>query len=87
MRPTGTTHSTGLHGRALHGTWLRPAALGARCMALGCDEGPGLASWLQCRGISSAWCLRYAGINTPVCVAPKVKGRHTEKELERKLVD
>ena len=39
------------------------------------------------QGISSAWCLRYAGINTPVCVAPKVKGRHTEKELERKLVD
>ena len=48
MRPSGTTHSTGLYGRALHGTWLRPAALGARCMALGCDEGPGLASWLLC---------------------------------------
>ena len=48
MRPTGTTHSTGLHGRALHGTWLHSAALGARCMALGCDEGPGLASWLLC---------------------------------------
>ena len=48
MRPSGTTHSTGLHGRGLHGTWLRPAALGARCMALGCDEGPDLALWLLC---------------------------------------